>query len=209
MAALDDPSCAPERKGPYLGVFGHARVEDRRANMTARSAAVRIHRSPDRVLASREHGRTETHADWRAAESGRRTPWSRLKGGALSGKYTRAKRRRGGGWKRDRWARSSSNRVSTKRPTARRGARRHRQGDTTSTVARVALAMGQGATTGGTSTIIGALRLAQLGDNMSRSTSTSPSEELRSPRRAHEAERSLPQNLQAFFQPSHSGGTKP
>src|SRR5258706_5137394 len=159
------PSAAGARR------LRHARVEDRRGERDgALSRLVRIHRSPDRVLASRAHPVEEELMPIRELGLGV-TPWSPLKGGALSGKYTRAS---AGGVKRDRgqFLEKSLNERTYALEKLDVIAKAH-----DSTVARVALAWVM-AQPGVTSTIIGARRLAQLEDNLKSVDVTLTSEEL-------------------------------
>ena len=53
---------------------------------------VAAHRAADRVLAARAHRRGRARSRWRASSGLGVTPWSPLKSGVLSGKYTRAER---------------------------------------------------------------------------------------------------------------------
>ncbi len=129
------------------------------------------------------------------------TPWSPLKSGALSGKYTRAT---AGQHKPDRatFVESHLNERTYAIVDALEAiARAH-----DSTVARVALAWVQ-AQPGVTSTIIGARRLAQLEDNLAAIDVTLTREELA---RLDELTRptfGFPQNMQPMFASIHNGGT--
>lgn len=126
------------------------------------------------------------------------TPWSPLKGGALSGKYTRAS---AGGVKRDRgqFLEKSLNERTYALEKLDVIAKAH-----DSTVARVALAWVM-AQPGVTSTIIGARRLAQLEDNLKSVDVTLTSEELGRLDACTKPTLGFPQNLQAIFSALHSG----
>jgi len=129
------------------------------------------------------------------------TPWSPLKGGALSGKYTRAS---AGGVKRDRGQfleQSLNEKTYALVEELDVIAKAH-----DSTVARVALAWVM-AQPGVTSTIIGARRLAQLEDNLKSVDVTLTSEELGRLDARTKPTLGFPQNLQAIFSALHSGGT--
>jgi aryl-alcohol dehydrogenase-like predicted oxidoreductase len=129
------------------------------------------------------------------------TPWSPLKSGALSGKYTRAT---SGQHKPDRAAFVEGNlneRTYAIVDALEAIARAH-----DSTVARVALAWVQ-TQPGVTSTIIGARRLAQLEDNLAALDLPLTREELA---RLDEMTRptfGFPQNMQPIFPSIHNGGT--
>ncbi len=127
------------------------------------------------------------------------TPWSPLKGGALSGKYTRAS---AGGVKRDRGQfleQSLNEKTYALVEELDVIAKAHG-----STVARVALAWVM-AQPGVTSTIIGARRLAQLEDNLKSVDVTLTSEELGRLDARTKPTLGFPQNLQAIFSALHSG----
>ena len=129
------------------------------------------------------------------------TPWSPLKSGALSGKYTRAS---AGQVKADRGAflRSFLNEKTYAVVDAlERIARAH-----DSTVARVALAWVQ-AQPGVTSTIIGARRLAQLEDNVQALDVKLTREELAQLDLLTKPTLGFPQNMQPMFPSIHNGGT--
>lgn len=129
------------------------------------------------------------------------TPWSPLKSGALSGKYTRAT---AGQHKPDRATFVEGNlneRTYAIVDALEAIARAH-----DSTVARVALAWVQ-TQPGVTSTIIGARRLAQLEDNLAALDLPLTREQLA---RLDEMTRptfGFPQNMQPVFPSIHNGGT--
>ena len=129
------------------------------------------------------------------------TPWSPLKSGALSGKYTR---KNAGAVKADRgmfldaFLNEKTYAIVDELQII---AKAH-----DSTVARVALAWVQGQP-GVTSTIIGARRLAQLEDNLKALEVKLTAEEL-----AHLDEKTkptfgFPQSMQPWFPALHNGGT--
>ncbi|MFE8601075.1 aldo/keto reductase [Archangium violaceum] len=129
------------------------------------------------------------------------TPWSPLKSGALSGKYTRAN---AGQQKGDRgvFLESALNeRTYTVVDALESIARAHE-----STVARVALAWVQ-AQPGVTSTIIGARRLAQLEDNVKGLDVKLTAEELGRLDALTKPTFGFPQSMQPIFPAIHNGGT--
>ena len=180
MAALEDLVRAGKVR--YLGVSDTPAWKVVEANVTARfrgwSAFIGLQieyslleRSVEQELVpmAREHGLGIT-------------PWSPLKSGALSGKYTR---KNAGQIKADRGFFLDpflNEKTYALVDELEAIAKAH-----DSTVARVALAWVQ-AQPGVTSTIIGARRLAQLEDNVKAVDVRLTAEELASPRRAHEAD---------------------
>jgi aryl-alcohol dehydrogenase-like predicted oxidoreductase len=129
------------------------------------------------------------------------TPWSPLKSGVLSGKYTR---RNAGQFKADRGFMADT--FLTERTYAivdelQIIAKAHE-----STVARVALAWVQ-AQPGVTSTIIGARRLAQLGDNLKALDVKLSAEELGRLDALTKPTFGFPQSIQPWFSALHNGGT--
>jgi aryl-alcohol dehydrogenase-like predicted oxidoreductase len=129
------------------------------------------------------------------------TPWSPLKSGALSGKYTREN---AGEVKADRsmFLNSFLN-ETTYAVVDELGviAKAH-----DSTAPRIALAWVQ-AQPGVTSTIIGARRLSQLEDNVQALKITLSSEELARLDALTKPKLGFPQNMQAWFPAIHNGGT--
>src|SRR5580692_3198569 len=129
------------------------------------------------------------------------TPWSPLKSGALSGKYTRTN---AGQVKADRgmfldpFLNEKTYALVDQLEVI---ARTH-----DSTVARVALAWVQ-AQPGVTSTIIGARRLAQLEDNLKALDVRLTDEELRRLDALTKPTFGFPQNMQPMFPAIHNGGT--
>ncbi|MET0405752.1 MAG: aldo/keto reductase [Cystobacter sp.] len=129
------------------------------------------------------------------------TPWSPLKSGALSGKYTRAN---AGTLKGDRGVLLNSflnERTYAVVDALEAIARAHE-----STVARVALAWVQ-AQPGVTSTIIGARRIAQLEDNVKGVDVKLSAEELGRLDALTKPTFGFPQNMQPMFPAIHNGGT--
>ena len=129
------------------------------------------------------------------------TPWSPLKGGMLSGKYTR---HNAGEIKADRA--HTADRFLTEKTYAivdELGiiAKAHE-----STVARIALAWVL-ARPGVTSTIIGARRLAQLEDNVKALEVSLSAAEIGRLNTMTKPTFGFPQNMQAFFPTIHNGGT--
>jgi aryl-alcohol dehydrogenase-like predicted oxidoreductase len=129
------------------------------------------------------------------------TPWSPLKGGVLSGKYTR---HNAGQIKPDRGFIPDT--VFTEKTYAILDeldiiAKAHE-----STVARVALAWVQ-AQPGVTSTIIGARRLAQLEDNLKALDVKLSAEELGRLDALTKPTFGFPQSIQSWFSALHNGGT--
>src|SRR5882757_6202722 len=129
------------------------------------------------------------------------TPWSPLKSGMLSGKYTRGN---AGQVKTDRGFIADN--FLTERTYAIVDelhviAKAHQ-----STVARVALAWVQ-AQPGVTSTIIGARRLAQLEDNLKALEVKLSAEELGRLEALTKPTFGFPQNMQPWFPALHNGGT--
>jgi aryl-alcohol dehydrogenase-like predicted oxidoreductase len=129
------------------------------------------------------------------------TPWSPLKSGALSGKYTRAN---AGQIKADRGMfldAALNERTYTIVDALEAIAKAHE-----STVARVALAWVQ-AQPGVTSTIIGARRLAQLEDNVKGLDVKLTAEELGRLDALTKPVFGFPQSMQPMFPSIHNGGT--
>ena len=129
------------------------------------------------------------------------TPWSPLKGGALSGKYTRAT---AGAQKTDRAALMSAflnERTYALVDELEKIARSH---DTT--VARVALAWVR-MQSGVSSTIIGARRISQLEDNLKSTQITLSAGELAHLDSLTQPALPFPQNMQPIFPSIHNGGT--
>jgi aryl-alcohol dehydrogenase-like predicted oxidoreductase len=129
------------------------------------------------------------------------TPWSPLKSGILSGKYTR---QNAGQIKADRGfiADTSLNeKTYAVVDELERIAKAH-----DSTVARVALAWVQ-AQPGVTSTIIGARRLAQLEDNLKALEVKPTAEELGRLEALTKPTLGFPQSMQPWFPALHNGGT--
>jgi aryl-alcohol dehydrogenase-like predicted oxidoreductase len=129
------------------------------------------------------------------------TPWSPLKSGALSGKYTRAN---AGQVKADRGFFLDSALNETTYAVVDELSAIAKAHD--STVARVALAWVQGQP-GVTSTIIGARRLAQLEDNVKALDVTLSSDELARLDTLTKPTLGFPQRMQPWFPGIHNGGT--
>jgi aryl-alcohol dehydrogenase-like predicted oxidoreductase len=129
------------------------------------------------------------------------TPWSPLKSGALSGKYTRATAGQAAGGRRP-FLESFLNEKTFTLVDALEGiASAHG-----STVARVALAWVV-AQPGVSSTIIGARRLAQLEDNVGALDVKLTAEELGQLDALTKPAFGFPQNMQPMFPAIHNGGT--
>ena len=129
------------------------------------------------------------------------TPWSPLKSGALSGKYTRSN---AGQVKADRGFFVSSGlneKTYTIVDELEIIAKAH-----DSTAARIALAWVQ-AQPGVTSTIIGARRLAQLDDNVKALDVELSADELARLDALTKPTFGFPQNMQPMFPAIHNGGT--
>jgi aryl-alcohol dehydrogenase-like predicted oxidoreductase len=199
MAALDDLVRAGKVR--YLGVSDTPAWKIAEANVTARfrgwSAFIGL-----QIEYSLLERTVEQELMPMARELGLGvTPWSPLKGGALSGKYTRAN---AGEVKRDRGQLLESflnEKTYTLVEELDVIAKAH-----DSTVARVALAWVR-AQPGVTSTIIGARRLAQLEDNLKSVDVNLTSKELGRLDARTKPTLGFPQSLQAFFPAFHSGGT--
>jgi aryl-alcohol dehydrogenase-like predicted oxidoreductase len=128
------------------------------------------------------------------------TPWSPLKSGALSGKYTR---KNAGEVKGDRgFMESFVNEKAFAVVDALEGIARSHD----STVARVALSWVQ-AQPGVSSTIIGARRLTQLEDNVGAIDVKLTVEELGRLDALTKPTFGFPQNMQPIFPAIHNGGT--
>lgn len=129
------------------------------------------------------------------------TPWSPLKSGALSGKYTR---KNAGEVKGDRGVFLESflgEKTYAIVDELERIAKAHE-----TTVARVALAWVQGKP-GVTSTIIGARRLAQLEDNVRALDVALTPEDVRKLDALTKPTFGFPQNMEPMFPSIHNGGT--
>jgi len=199
MAALDDLVRAGKVR--YLGVSDTPAWKVAEANVTARfrgwSAFIGL-----QIEYSLLERTVEQELIPMARELGLGvTPWSPLKSGALSGKYTRAN---AGEVKRDRgmfldpFLNETTYALVDELDVI---ARAH---DTT--VARVALAWLRGQP-GVTSTIIGARRLAQLDDNVKSLDVTLTPEELGRLDARTKPTLGFPQSMQPFFPAIHNGGT--
>jgi aryl-alcohol dehydrogenase-like predicted oxidoreductase len=132
------------------------------------------------------------------------TPWSPLKSGALSGKYTRKYKQNPGDVKADRGfflEQHLNERTFTVVDALEDIARAHG-----STVARVALSWVQ-AQPGVTSTIIGARRLTQLDDNVGSLDVKLTSEEIGRLDALTKPTFGFPQSMQPLFAALHNGGT--
>jgi aryl-alcohol dehydrogenase-like predicted oxidoreductase len=200
MAALEDLVRAGKVR--YLGVSDTPAWKVAEANVTARfrgwSAFIGLQieyslleRSVEQELVpmAREHGLGIT-------------PWSPLKSGALSGKYTR---KNAGQVKGDRGFfldGSLNEKTYAIVDELEIIAKAH-----DSTVARVALAWVQ-AQPGVTSTIIGARRLAQLEDNVKALEVTLTTAELGKLDALTKPTFGFPQNMQPMFPAIHNGGTR-
>ena len=128
------------------------------------------------------------------------TPWSPLKSGALSGKYTR---KNAGELKADRGARVPlDEKTYALVDELEVIAKAH-----DATVAAMALAWVQ-AQPGVTSTIIGARRMTQLEDNVKALDVKLTAEELAHLGKLSKPTLGFPQNMQPMFPAIHNGGTK-
>jgi aryl-alcohol dehydrogenase-like predicted oxidoreductase len=198
MAALDDLISAGKVR--YLGVSDTPAWKIAEANVTARfrgwSAFIGL-----QIEYSLLERTVEQELMPMARELGLGvTPWSPLKGGALSGKYTRAS---AGEVKHDRQFIESFLNERTYAVVEELDviAKAH-----DSTIARVALAWVR-AQPGVTSTIIGARRLAQLEDNLKSVDVNLTSEELGRLDARTKPALGFPQNLMPYFPGFHNGGT--
>jgi aryl-alcohol dehydrogenase-like predicted oxidoreductase len=129
------------------------------------------------------------------------TPWSPLKSGMLSGKYTRhntGKLKADRGFIADHFLNEKTYAIVDELEVI---AKAH-----DSTVARVALAW-VGSQPGVTSTIIGARRIAQLEDNLKALEVKLSTEELGRLDKLTKPVLGFPQNMQAMFPSIHNGGT--
>jgi aryl-alcohol dehydrogenase-like predicted oxidoreductase len=199
MAALEDLVRAGKVR--YLGVSDTPAWKVVEANVTARfrgwSAFIGLQieyslleRSVEQELVpmAREHGLGIT-------------PWSPLKSGALSGKYTRqtaGKVKGDRGFFLDPFLNEKTYAVVDELEVV---AKAH-----DSTVARVALAWVRGQP-GVTSTIVGARRLAQLEDNLKSLDVKLTAEELSHLDALTKPSFGFPQNMQPMFPAIHNGGT--
>jgi aryl-alcohol dehydrogenase-like predicted oxidoreductase len=127
-------------------------------------------------------------------------PWSPLKGGALSGKYTRAT---ADSHKTDRgdFMTALNERTYTLVDELEKIAKAHK-----STVARIALAWVR-TRPGVTSTLIGARRVKQLDDNLKSLEITLSTEEITHLDGLTEPEMPFPQKMQSYFPVFANGGT--
>jgi aryl-alcohol dehydrogenase-like predicted oxidoreductase len=199
MAALDD--LVRGGKVRYLGVSDTPAWKVAEANVTARfrgwSAFIGL-----QIEYSLLERTVEQELVPMARELGLGiTPWSPLKSGALSGKYTR---KNAGQVKADRGffvdgaINEKTYRIVDELDVI---AKAH-----DSTVARVAIAWPQ-AQPGVTSTIIGARRLAQLEDNVKSLDVKLTAEELSRLGELTKPTFGFPQNMQPMFPAIHNGGT--
>jgi aryl-alcohol dehydrogenase-like predicted oxidoreductase len=199
MAALDDLVRAGKVR--YLGVSDTPAWKIAEANVTARfrgwSAFIGL-----QIEYSLLERSVEQELVPMARELGLGiTPWSPLKSGALSGKYTR---KNAGQVKADRGFFIESflgERTYALVDELEVIAKAH-----DSTVARVAIAWLQ-AQPGVTSTIIGARRLAQLEDNVKALDLGLTAEELKKLDALTKPTFGFPQNMQPMFPAIHNGGT--
>lgn len=129
------------------------------------------------------------------------TPWSPLKSGALSGKYTRANAGKQEASQRAFASSFINEKTYQVVDELEQIARAH-----DSTVARVALAWVQ-AQPGVTSTIIGARRLSQLDDNIGALALTLTPAELRRLDELTKPAFGFPQSMEPMFPSIHNGGT--
>jgi aryl-alcohol dehydrogenase-like predicted oxidoreductase len=129
------------------------------------------------------------------------TPWSPLKSGALSGKYTRETAGKATGGRGAFLASSLNDKTYALVDELAVIAKAH-----DSTVARVAIAW-LVAQPGVTSTIIGARRLAQLDDNVKALDVTLTAAELAHLDALTKPVFGFPQNMQPMFPSIHNGGT--
>jgi aryl-alcohol dehydrogenase-like predicted oxidoreductase len=198
MAALDDLVRAGKVR--YLGVSDTPAWKIAEANVTARfrgwSAFVGLQIEYSLLERTVEQELVPMAREFGAGI----TPWSPLKSGVLSGKYTR---HNAGQIKPDRFIADT---VFTEKTYAIVDeldiiAKAHE-----STVARVALAWVQ-AQPGVTSTIIGARRLAQLEDNLKALDVKLSAEELGRLDVLTKPTFSFPQSIQPWFSALHNGGT--
>jgi aryl-alcohol dehydrogenase-like predicted oxidoreductase len=199
MAALDD--LVRSGKVRYLGVSDTPAWKVAEANVTARfrgwSAFIGL-----QIEYSLLERTVEQELMPMARELGLGvTPWSPLKSGALSGKYTRAN---AGDVKRDRGLFLDPFLNETTYALIEELGVIAKAHD--STVARVALAWVR-SQPGVTSTIIGARRLAQLDDNLKSLDVALTSEELARLDARTKPRLGFPQSMQAFFPAIHNGGT--
>jgi aryl-alcohol dehydrogenase-like predicted oxidoreductase len=199
MAALDDLVRAGKVR--YLGVSDTPAWKVAEANVTARfrgwSAFIGL-----QIEYSLLERTVEQELVPMARELGLGiTPWSPLKSGALSGKYTR---KNAGQAKGDRgfFLEASLNEKTYAIVDELESIAKARE----STVARVALAWVQ-AQPGVTSTIIGARRLAQLEDNVKALEVKLTTEQLSRLDALTKPAFGFPQSMQAFFPSIHHGGS--
>src|SRR5271154_3552993 len=199
MAALEDLVRAGKVR--YLGVSDTPAWKVAEANVTARlrgwSAFIGL---------QIEYSLLERSVEQELVPMGREfgvgiTPWSPLKSGVLSGKYTRqnaGKIKADRGFIADTFLTEKTYAIVDELQTI---AKAHE-----STVARVALAWVQ-AQPGVTSTIIGARRLAQLEDNVKALEVKLSPEELGRLDALTKPTFGFPQSMQSWFPSFHNGGT--
>jgi aryl-alcohol dehydrogenase-like predicted oxidoreductase len=199
MAALDDLVRAGKVR--YIGVSDTPAWKIAEANVTARfrgwSAFIGL-----QIEYSLLERTVEQELMPMALELGLGvTPWSPLKSGALSGKYTRAN---AGDQKRDRaMFLDAFLNEKTYALVDELGVIAKAHG---STVARVALAWLR-MQPGVTSTIIGVRRLAQLDDNLKSLEVTLSADQLAHLDALTKPKLGFPQNMQPMFPAIHNGGT--
>ena len=197
MAALEDLVCAGKVR--YIGVSDTPAWKVVEANVTARfrgwSAFIGL---------QVEYSLLERSIEQELVPMGREfglgiTPWSPLKSGALSGKYTR---KNAGQVKADRGGRVPlDEKTYALIDELEVIAKAHE-----STVAAVALAWVQ-AQPGVTSTIIGARRLAQLEDNVKALAVQLTTDDLAHLDALTKPTFGFPHNMQPLFPAIHNGGT--
>jgi len=199
MAALDDLVRAGKVR--YLGVSDTPAWKVAEANVTARFRGWSMF-----IGLQIEYSLLERSVEQELVPMARElglgiTPWSPLKSGALSGKYTR---KNAGQVKADRGffiESFLSERTYALVDELEGIAKAH-----DSTVARVAIAWLQ-AQSGVTSTIIGARRLSQLEDNVKALDLTLTAEELKKLDELTKPTFGFPQSMQPMFPAIHNGGT--
>ncbi|HEY4178478.1 MAG TPA: aldo/keto reductase [Kofleriaceae bacterium] len=127
------------------------------------------------------------------------TPWSPLKSGVLSGKYTRTKQEVGGrgAFMKDQLVESTWKLIDELEKVAK---------ETDSTVARVALSWVQNRP-GVTSTIVGARTLAQLDDNLKALDVTLTAEQNARLETLSQPNLPFPSRMEPMFPMIHNGGT--
>ena len=199
MAALDDLVRAGKVR--YLGVSDTPAWKIAEANVTARFRGWSTF-----IGLQIEYSLLERTVEQELVPMARElglgiTPWSPLKSGALSGKYTR---KNAGQVKGDRGFfldHALNDRTYALVDELEAVAKAH-----DSTVARVAIAWVQ-AQPGVTSTIIGARRMSQLEDNVKALDVTLTADELTKLDALTKPTFGFPQNMQPMFPAIHNGGT--